>query len=224
MSELPPTDSLPVLGSPDRDVSVESLKALGHPIRVQILNVLSQFGPQTSSSLAHRLGGTSGSFSYHLRQLARHDFIRELPDRGNARDRWWQRTPGGVSVNPLAVADNPAGLEAARVIVREWGRNRAELVADFEERGHRELPRRWFDASIVEAVNLQVGLEELEEINRAITRAVETAVAPYRNREPAEDRRAVQLQFSLFPILDGQSTGPVPPSPHPHHDTPGEER
>lgn len=222
MSEIPPTDALPVLASPVRDVGVESLKALGHPLRVQILNTLSQFGPQTASSLAERLGGTSGSFSYHLRQLAKHDFIRDVPDRGNARDRWWERTPGSINVNPLAVADNPAGVEAAHVILREWGRNRAALLAAFEERGERELPRPWFEASVLEAANVRVTAAELDHISRRVTRALEAIIAPYRNRELGDGMRAVQVQLNLFPILD--PSAPQAPATDTPPTTEGEDR
>jgi len=81
-----------------RSLDMTSLRALAHPLRVRMLDVLSTYGPQTASGLAERLGESSGSTSYHLRQLAQHDFIREVADRGNARERWWERVPGGISV------------------------------------------------------------------------------------------------------------------------------
>ena len=51
-------------------LSLDSLKALAHPLRVRILHVLTTRGPQTSSSLAAELGESTGSTSYHLRLLA----------------------------------------------------------------------------------------------------------------------------------------------------------
>ena len=76
------------------------------PIRCgcRIYDILSQYGPQTASSLAERLGESSGSTSYHLRALAKHDLIREADDRGTGRERWWERPSGGVSfANPEAM-------------------------------------------------------------------------------------------------------------------------
>src|SRR6478609_11448403 len=70
------------------------LKALAHPLRVQILDLLSTHGALTASRLADLVGESSGSTSYHLRQLARHGFVREVRDRGTARERWWERPPG----------------------------------------------------------------------------------------------------------------------------------
>ena len=78
----------------DRTIDVNALKALSHPLRMQLLNALSQFGPQTASALASRLGESSGSTSYHLRQLAKHELVREVEGRGSARERWWERPPG----------------------------------------------------------------------------------------------------------------------------------
>jgi DNA-binding transcriptional ArsR family regulator len=66
---------------------VESLKALARPLPVQILDVLSTYGAQTASGLAERLGESSGATSYHLRQLERHAFVREVEGRGTARER-----------------------------------------------------------------------------------------------------------------------------------------
>ena len=61
----------------DRVLDSGALRALAHPLRVQIYDILSQYGPQTASSLAERLGESTGSTSYHLRALAKQDLIRE---------------------------------------------------------------------------------------------------------------------------------------------------
>src|SRR5687768_17326223 len=81
----------------DRVLDSGALRALAHPLRVRIYDILSQYGPQTASTLAERLGESSGSTSYHLRALAKHDLIREATERGTGRERWWERPVGGVS-------------------------------------------------------------------------------------------------------------------------------
>src|SRR5690349_5294051 len=47
-----------------------ALKALGHPLRQQILRHLHRDGPATATTLAAALGENTGATSYHLRQLA----------------------------------------------------------------------------------------------------------------------------------------------------------
>ena len=59
-----------------RQVSLDALRALAHPLRVQLFSALTSFGPATASALAARLGESSGSTSYHLRQLEKHGFVR----------------------------------------------------------------------------------------------------------------------------------------------------
>ena len=67
-----------------------SLRALAHPLRLQLLGMLRSDGPATATQLAERTGQTSGATSYHLRQLAAYGFVTDDTERGNARDRWWR--------------------------------------------------------------------------------------------------------------------------------------
>ncbi|MFF4649287.1 helix-turn-helix domain-containing protein [Streptomyces sp. NPDC001380] len=77
---------------PATDVVLDArgLRALAHPVRVQLLGLLRRYGPSTATRLADRTGLTSGATSYHLRQLAAAGFVEEDTGRGNARDRWWR--------------------------------------------------------------------------------------------------------------------------------------
>src|SRR5699024_8121235 len=68
-------------------IGPEALKGLAHPLRVAIFDELSTFGPQTATRLAQRLGESSGATSYHLRQLARHGFIRVAEGMGSRREK-----------------------------------------------------------------------------------------------------------------------------------------
>src|SRR5579863_2837206 len=67
------------------NLDAKGLRALAHPVRVQLVDLLRRHGPSTATQLAERTGLTSGATSYHLRQLAASGFIVEDPDRGNAR-------------------------------------------------------------------------------------------------------------------------------------------
>ncbi|MBW9205098.1 helix-turn-helix domain-containing protein [Mumia sp. zg.B53] len=67
-----------------------ALKALAHPLRVSLLGALRRYGPATATQLGQRLSISSGSASYHLRQLERAGLVADDTTRGNARDRWWR--------------------------------------------------------------------------------------------------------------------------------------
>jgi DNA-binding transcriptional ArsR family regulator len=79
------------------DLDVTAVRALAHPLRLRLLDLLRFDGPATATLLASRVGESSGSTSYHLRQLARHGFIEEVAKRGG-RERWWRyrERRGGV--------------------------------------------------------------------------------------------------------------------------------
>jgi DNA-binding transcriptional ArsR family regulator len=79
---------------PRRDVTeLDELKALAHPLRQRMLYHLAFVGSASSTSLARAFGESTGSTSYHLRQLARFGFIEEDPERSRGRERWWRLVP-----------------------------------------------------------------------------------------------------------------------------------
>lgn len=58
------------------------------------------------------MGESSGSISYHLRQLAQYGFVAEVQGRGNARERWWQAEHLMTNWEPDELIEQPGGLEA----------------------------------------------------------------------------------------------------------------
>jgi DNA-binding transcriptional ArsR family regulator len=96
----------------DRDLILTSkqLKGLSNPVRLQLLELLQQEGPATATSLAMRIGQSSGVTSYHLRVLAENEFIVEDSDRGNARDRFWVARHRSMGFT-LRMPDDPESTE-----------------------------------------------------------------------------------------------------------------
>jgi len=89
---------------PDRDPA--ALKALTHPLRIRLLGLLRFDGPATASELAARTGESSASTSYHLRVLARHDFVTEAEHR-DARERRWRAVHNYTTWNNTAMSSTP---------------------------------------------------------------------------------------------------------------------
>ncbi|ROQ38303.1 ArsR family transcriptional regulator [Frondihabitans sp. PhB188] len=184
----------------DRALDAGALRAMAHPLRVELYEALSNYGPATASGLAERLGESSGSTSYHLRQLARHGLVREVEGRGSGRERWWERSPGSVSVSVFD-HDTAAGRAAAQMVGREWERVRAGLLAQFQDRAE-DVGKDWYEASTLDTLNLSATRDELREIGQAFTAFYEQHIAPLRAREPRPGARRVQIHFNAFPIAD----------------------
>lgn len=183
----------------DRVLDSGALRALAHPLRVRMYDILSQYGPQTASSLAARLGESSGATSYHLRALAKHDLIREVEGRGTARERWWERPIGGISfANPDAVA-TPAGRAATQIVMTEFFRNRNEQLIDFALKGRDTESADWDEASLVSTAHTTLTPAQLRELGEKIQALINEAVDTHRN-QTGEDVRPVTIRADLFPL------------------------
>ena len=180
-----------------RRVGVEALKALAHPLRVRIFSELTSYGPATASSLAARLGESSGSTSYHLRQLEKHGYVREDADRGNGRDRWWERVPGPIELADAVFDSEPGAREAGDLVEREFIDNENRRFAAYWA-ARDGLPEQWVRATQTGSAALRLTPEELERLGAEVWAVFER----YRTLEPSEGAQRVDLQFRGFPVVD----------------------
>lgn len=183
----------------DRVLDTGALRALAHPLRVRIYDILSQYGPQTASSLAERLGESSGSTSYHLRALAKHDLIREAADRGTARERWWERPVGGISFNNPDAMTTPAGRAATQLVMNEFLRNRNDQLLEFVGRGIAGESEAWQEGTLVSTATTRLTPEQSKELTLKIMAVIDEAVDTYRN-QTGENVRPVTIRADLFPL------------------------
>ncbi len=188
---------------PVRTIDLESLKALAHPLRVKIFDVLSTYGEFTASGLAERLGESSGATSYHLRQLEKHGFVREIEGKGVGRERWWQRVPGAVTIGDEVASQTAAGKEATQLVLKEWTSNRERTLGEFLEKGDEVLSKEWMTASTVSLTNVFVTHQELAEFVERIEKLAAKFADKHRDQRTIGSR-PVQLQFNAFPVIDGE--------------------
>lgn len=77
------------------------MRAVAHPKRLALIGLLRREGPLTATQAGARLGESSGSMSFHLRQLAKYGLVeetgegtgRQKPWRATARFTSWSATP-----------------------------------------------------------------------------------------------------------------------------------
>ncbi|MEU1087610.1 winged helix-turn-helix domain-containing protein [Streptomyces sp. NPDC005576] len=197
-----------------------------HPLRVALLDLLAEAGTLTATEAAERLGHSSGLCSFHLRQLARHGLIEEVPEsRGRARP-WRLRWEGDGPSRPRA--RRPVRREAVRneeagggvAAARPSGPPAPEsfdvLARDLEDESHQhwlarrnDAPDAWRgDPSFSAVVHLTAG--EAAEIAGFVSRLL--AGYRERDRDPAtrpEGALPVAVVTRLFPLLpDGAADDP----------------
>src|SRR5258707_885606 len=69
----------------------KAIRALAHPLRLDLLQLLGSGGPATAAQCGRVLGVSQASCSVHLRQLAKYGFVE---DAGPGRDRRERQGPG----------------------------------------------------------------------------------------------------------------------------------
>lgn len=171
-----------------------SLKALAHPVRVKLLGLLRTDGPATATGLAARLGESSGTTSYHLRQLAAADFVVEDAALGNGRERWWRAAQDSTRLEVAELSDDPATQRAADIYLGEVGRSYAERLRLWLDTT-RQWPKRWRTAATMSDYLLSLSPAELARLSEDLDRLVES----YR-REPRKGDESVAVQVQAFPI------------------------
>ena len=93
----------------------EQLKALGHPLRVRVLEMLGQEGDWqlTNRELAQRLGVDPGHLHFHVRMLLKAGLI-ELVDTDGGREKPYRSVAKTFRVAPeLLAAGGASDLQAA---------------------------------------------------------------------------------------------------------------
>lgn len=96
---------------------LDTLKAVSHPLRMSLLAKLRADGPATASQLGRALGESSGSTSYHLRQLARFGFVGDADEQPSGRERRW-RALHDLTSFPAALAELDGGREYVDAVRR----------------------------------------------------------------------------------------------------------
>jgi DNA-binding transcriptional ArsR family regulator len=195
------------------ELDAAALKALSHPLRVQLWELLYEHGPATATKLAAETGQNTGVTSYHLRQLAQHGLIEETAGystgRGKGRERWWRAAPAGFSLRPDAFAADADSARAADLLVDDLvQRSMAELVG-FQRRAPR-MPEAWLDASVNSSYTMDLTSEELAEFTAEVRRVIER----YAGRRAQPSSARVAVQFHAFPLRlgdDGADEGAEQP-------------
>lgn len=182
-------------------IGMPALHALAHPLRVEILNELSDFGPATASMLAERLRESSGATSYHLRQLAKHEIIVEDNERGTGRERWWRMAPGGITFGGPEILETPAGREVSEQISLGWQRNNERRLTSFVRHGLDTFGMEWFGASTLSTSHLEVSVDQLTELATEYYTLLNRLKEKWAT-EPQEGRKRIQAQFNAFPLVE----------------------
>jgi DNA-binding transcriptional ArsR family regulator len=183
------------------ELDAAALKALAHPLRVQILRVLELRERASVTSLAGELGETTAAVSYHLRQLARHGLVEEstaAPEPGEhgvgRRPRWWRMAVDELHVTGMQFLEDPGTREAAGFLLREFEASRSRRLAHWFATAT-TWPQEWQRASSDMDGTLTLDPAQA----RALADELRAVIDRYRELSPGEGARRVDVQYAVYP-------------------------
>src|SRR3954471_7410443 len=91
-----------------------AIRAMAHPVRLDLQSLLGREGPMTAAEAARRLGISQALASHHLRQLAKYGYV-EPADAGDNRERPWRVTHTSSRMEP---GDSAEAWEATEALER----------------------------------------------------------------------------------------------------------
>ena len=97
------------------------LRALAHPVRMRLYEVLALHASLTATQASKLVGGSPSSVAYHLRTLAKYGYVEESND-GTGRERPWKLSEVGFSFSEeTADPETKAAAQAlSRQLFKRW--------------------------------------------------------------------------------------------------------
>ena len=141
-----------------------ALRAYAHPIRMKLVGLLRTEGPLTATRAGELLGESSGTTSFHLRQLAKYGLVEEAGG-GTGREKPWRATT--TSTDWDVTAGTPELAAATSMLNTLMAEEYFEQLMRWLEARPGE-PAEWQEASLLGDRILYVTAEELSELSRKV--------------------------------------------------------
>jgi len=154
------------------------MRALAHPLRLQLLELLGSEGAFTASEAARRLDETPANVSWHLRKLAEHGFVRQQEARGG-RAKPWKLIAQSLTFGEDAEDQTAATALTDLVLEREFHVLRTSLRQQSAE------STLWRDATAVLQSRVWLTPGEAKEVGERLREILVGEDRLDRNQEPS---------------------------------------
>ena len=146
-----------------------ALRAYAHPVRMALVGLLRTEGPLTATRAAELLGESSGTCSFHLRQLAKYGLVEEAGG-GTGREKPWRATTTSTTWD--AVTDTQEMTAATGLLQTVIAEGYFTQLMRWLEASPTE-PAEWRQAAMLGDRILYVTPGELTELGRRVLELVD---------------------------------------------------
>jgi DNA-binding transcriptional ArsR family regulator len=180
---------------------VRALRALAHPLRSRLLAQLRLHGPATASQLGRTVGESSGSTSYHLRQLAAYGFVEEVEGQGTARERWWRARHRLTSWRAADIEAQEGGAEVEDELVRIQLDVRGRVLRAWQEQ-RQELGAAWTAAASLNDHVLRLRPDQARALADELNAVLARWMDEHPSDVPAEGTELVEVFTDVVPLKE----------------------
>lgn len=196
----------------------QTMRALSHPVRIALIEMLGIGGPMTATEVGERIGESPTTCSFHLRQLAKYGFVEEAGG-GKGRARPWRMTSLGFSFS--TAQDDPEAEIAAGALSRMLRERQLGRYSRWLET-RTTYPREWREAASDSQYVFYLTADELEQLSDELAallrpRALERLSDPSKRPPGSVPVEMLVLSYPLSPPAD---TAPDTPPDDTAPDTP----
>jgi Helix-turn-helix domain len=197
--DVPTGGHAPDLGAESRLSDPKAMRALAHPVRMALLELLAVAGTVTATQASEVLGESPANCAFHLRTLAKYGFVVEAGG-GRGRERPWTAAHRSITISAQDQKDPQAAL-AAGALSRfwlDWWIDRARRAY-----GTSDPDPAWERAKEWSSKARFLTPEEAEQV----TLEVRQILARYQDRDRDPSQRPagalpVECTFFTFPITE----------------------
>jgi predicted ArsR family transcriptional regulator len=183
----------------------QAMRALTHPVRLELLRVLELEGQLTATRAGELIGEPPNTCSFHFRQLAKYGFVEEAGP-GPGRSRPWRLVTAGMHFTHLH-EDPDTAIAARELESMLMDRYLTRLAAFYAIRS--ALPQEWQEVTGGSQATLHLTPAELRQVDQEVTAIIDR----YRDRitDPARRPAGSQpVEVLLFAYLPGPPGNPGP--------------
>ena len=187
-----------------RVTDASTLRALSHPVRIQLLEALGMHGTMTATQVGELIGESPTTCSFHLRQLAKYGFVEEAGG-GKGRARPWR-----VVGESLQLTSTPGDTEselAAEALGRLIQDRQASRYRTWRDTRH-SYPEEWVRAATNSETLLYLTAAELRQLNDDINELIESRFGHryFRPEESPPGSLPVEIQLTNYPVAPPSSS------------------
>ncbi|WUH88856.1 helix-turn-helix domain-containing protein [Streptomyces sp. NBC_00433] len=175
-----------------------AMRALSHPVRLAVLDLLRRDGPASATELAREIDASPSGISWHLRHLSGFGLVRDSEPGPDRRYRRWEAVARGFRFEVPEDTNDVEGRSAARLLSEQMFLQAGETPARWMAEVEPVLDPVWRRLAGLANTRVVLSADELASVEAGIERLL----APYVTRDAADwpaDGRRVRLMRYVLP-------------------------